>query len=242
MELEHEIVGRVLAAKESSLAADALVRDYLPFIRSETAKYLRRPALQEDDELSVATMAFHEAVLAYQRHRGAFLKFAARAIRSRLIDHFRAERRHRGHLSLQETGEEDDRTLAETLDVGTDPIGAHTERTAARQEIGHFSLTLSKFGLSLTDIADNCPKQARTRAACRRCLEYARQNPAVLAAVERTGRLPVTELAAEANVERKTLERHRSYILALLLAYTNGFEIIRGHLGQLAIEKGGGAS
>ena len=28
-------------------------------------------------------------------------------------------------------------------------------------------------------------------------------------------------------------------MMALLLAYTNGFEIIRGHLGQMAIVKGG---
>ena len=36
-----------------------------------------------------------------------------------------------------------------------------------------------------------------------------------------------------ANVDRKTLERHRRYLVAILLAYTNGFEIIRGHLKMI---------
>ena len=54
-----------------------------------------------------------------------------------------------------------------------------------------------------------------------------------------SGKLPITQLAAGANVERKTLERHRKYMMAVLLAYTNGFEIIRGHLGQMALVKGG---
>jgi RNA polymerase sigma factor len=43
-------------------------------------------------------------------------------------------------------------------------------------------------------------------------------------------------LSELSGVERKTLERHRRYLVAILLAYTNGFEIIRRHLGQL---KGG---
>lgn len=238
MNQEHEIVAMVAAARGDSLAADELVRRFLPFIRSETAKVIRRGVSDSDDELSVAMMAFHEAVLAYERLRGAFLPFAARAIRSRIIDFHRREQRHRGQLSLHEKNE-DDRELADTLDVGTDPISERTDRTAARQEIAHFALGLSEFGLSLTDIADNCPKQARTLSACHRALDYARGNPELLEQTVRTKKLPITSLAAGAGVERKTLERHRKYMMALLLAYTNGFEIIRGHLGQMALVKGG---
>lgn len=51
--------------------------------------------------------------------------------------------------------------------------------------------------------------------------------------MEKSGKLPVAELAAGANVERKTLERHRKYLVAMLIAFTNGFEIIRGHLCRL---------
>ena len=238
MNQEHEIVSMVAAAKGDSLAADELVRRFLPFIRSETAKAVRRGVSDSDDEFSIAMMAFHEAVLAYERLRGAFLPFAAKAIRSRIIDFHRREQRHRGQLSLQEKNEED-RELAEALDVGTDPIGDHTDRTAARQEIAHFALGLSEFGLSLTDIADNCPKQTRTLVACHRALEFAKGDPELLEQTVRSGKLPITALAAGSGVERKTLERHRKYMMALILAYTNGFEIIRGHLGQMALVKGG---
>ena len=238
MDHDHEIIALVSAAKGDSLAADELVRKYLPFIRSETAKHIRRGVTDSDDEFSIAMMAFHEAVLAYERLRGAFLPFAAKAIRSRIIDFHRREQRHRGVLSLHEKNE-DDRELADTLDVGTDPIGSHTDRTAARQEIAHFALGLSEFGLSLTDIADNCPKQERTLSACHRALDYAKRNPKLLEQTVRSKKLPITALAAGAGVERKTLERHRKYMMALLLAYTNGFEIIRGHLSQTALVKGG---
>lgn len=239
MNNEHDIVTKVYAAKGDSLAADELVRQYLPFIRAEAAKTLRRGISESDDELSIAMMAFHEAVLAYERLRGAFLPFAAKAIRNRIIDYQRSEQRHRNQLSLDEPGNEDDRTLSETLDTGTDPIGAHTDRTAARQELAHFALGLSEFGLSLTDIADNCPRQERTLRACHRALNWAKADPQLLEQTVRSKKLPITALAAGAGVERKTLERHRKYMMALILAYTNGFEIIRGHLGQMAIVKGG---
>lgn len=239
MNQEHELVALVAAAKGDSLAADELVRKYLPFIRAETVKAVHRGVTDSDDELSIAMMAFHEAVLAYERLRGAFLPFAAKAIRSRIIDYQRRELRHKGQLSLEESSGEDDRELQARLDTGDDPIGHHTDRTAARQELTHFALELSRFGLSLTDIADNCPKQERTLSACHRALRHARENPVLLEQAMSSGKLPITQLAVGANVERKTLERHRKYMMAVLLAYTNGFEIIRGHLGQMALVKGG---
>lgn len=60
MEQEHALVTMVYAAKDDTQAADDLVRQYLPFIRSETAKFLHRmPVEGEDDELSIAMFAFH---------------------------------------------------------------------------------------------------------------------------------------------------------------------------------------
>ncbi len=58
----HQIISRVYKAKEDSHAADELISDYMPFIKSETAKFLNRPPEQSDDELSIAMFAFYEAI------------------------------------------------------------------------------------------------------------------------------------------------------------------------------------
>ena len=43
------------------------------FIRSETVKFLHTaPENGHEDELSIAMLAFYEAVLAYEKSRGAF--------------------------------------------------------------------------------------------------------------------------------------------------------------------------
>ncbi len=232
--MEHEIVRSVAAAQKDAQAADALVRQYLPFIKAETAKFLKRPPMEgQDDELSIAMMAFHEAIGGYSRTRGSFLKYAAMLIRSRLVDYSRREQRHSRVLSLDAPIGKEDATLGETLADDRDPREETALRDATRAEIEELTRQMQEFGVGLSDVADNCPKQQRTLDACRRALEYAKGNPELLEDFLKTKRLPIGQLATGSGVERKTLERHRKYMVALLLIYTNGYEIIRGHLKQV---------
>ena len=136
MSQEHEIITQVYAAKQDNQAADRLIEQYLPFIKSETARYIKKfPRNDWDDELSIAMFAFHQAVLSYERYRGAFLPFAARVIQNGLIDYDRKEQRHRRHLSLDATEDEEDTTLMEKLDTGHDEIGERQFRPPFPGEI-----------------------------------------------------------------------------------------------------------
>ncbi|MFR5601435.1 MAG: sigma-70 family RNA polymerase sigma factor [Lachnospiraceae bacterium] len=231
---EHKIIQQVYEAKESMQAADQLIGAYMPFIKAETAKFLKRPPVEaEDDELSIAMIAFHEAIVGYSRSRGAFLKYASMLIRSRLIDYHRKEQRHRNIISLDVPAGESEVTLGDTLAEEKDRHEEMIVRNATKAEIEELSRQMEDFGISLTDIADNCPKQQRTLDACKKALQYARENPELLDGMLQTKRLPVAQLCEGSGVERKTLERHRKYMVALLLIYTNGYEIIRGHLKQV---------
>lgn len=248
MRREKELLARVRAAKGCARAADELVRDYLPFIKSETAKFMgRSPREGADDELGIAMFAFHEAVLAYDRRRGAFLPLATLSIRNRLVDFRRRERRHEGVDSLDEPRGGDDgdgRALVDELACERaehDELDEVEGRLASRREIAAFARQLEGLGIGLADVAENCPKQARTLEACGRALAFARGDQSLLDRVARTGKLPLAELARGSGVERKTLERHRRYLVALLVAYTNGYEIIRGHLCRMPGQSGGEA-
>ena len=87
------LLQRVTAAKEDLDLADELIRDYLPFIHSECAKFAGKSlSLGKDDELSVGMLAFHEAIRSYSRLKGAFLKYCALLIKNRLIDFARHEK------------------------------------------------------------------------------------------------------------------------------------------------------
>lgn len=238
--MAQEIVARVQMAKGNMAAADDLIRDYLPFIRSETSKALGRiPVVGQDDEVSIAMIAFHESIESYSSAKGSFLSYASVNIRRRLIDYHRKEKRHAGLPSLDTpiAGNED----FTTRDIVKDSSDAYQDmdlRDATKQEIEELVAQLHTFGLTLTDISENCPKQARTLQACQRALQYAKENPALIDELKISKKLPMTKLAAGSGVERKTLERHRKYILVLLLIYSNGYEMIRGHLKQV-LRKGG---
>ena len=87
----HKIVEQVYVAKEDVRAADGLIRAYLPFIKAETAKFLKCPPIEgQDDALSIAMMAFPEASGGYSRIRCPFSNYAAMLIRNR---QFHARRR-----------------------------------------------------------------------------------------------------------------------------------------------------
>jgi len=227
---------RVLRAQQDTQAADRLIEEYTPFIKSETAKFLKAPVTGHEDEYSIALLAFYEAIMAYSEKRGTFPAFAAMHIRSRLIDHYRKERRHKGLTSLEEENEDglspkdtlvDDRAVYEEREL----------REATRQEIAEYASQLAEFGIDLSAVSEQCPRQDRTLAACRELLFYARRYPEIFTELLETHKLPVGKLE-QSGVSRKTIERHRRYIVALLLAYTNGFEMIRGHIACVLKKEG----
>lgn len=232
----HELVEQVYAAKTDTEAADSLIRQYMGFIRAEAAKYLHRAPIEgQDEELSIVLLAFYEAILGYEKNRGAFLAYASRGIRSRLIDYYRKEKRHAEVTSLHEpvSDEKSDTLKIDHLEHPENEIEKSHHRSATRDEIEEFGKQLLEFGISFSDVADNCPRQERTLQACRRVLTAARENPELLNELLRTKKLPIAALSDISRTDKKTMERHRKYLIAILLAFTNGYEIIRGHLYHL---------
>ena len=240
METNHEIVRAVYAARESNEAADDLIRRYIPFIRAEASRFLGRLCTESDDAYSIAMIAFHEAILGYSRERGAFLHYVSLLIRSRLTDEYRREKRHQGVLSLDAPDGEEERTLLEQVADSRDVLEETQNLEATRQEIGELAQVMAQFGVSFADVADCCPKQERTMQTCLRAIYYAMEHRPLLDELLRTKKLPLGELVRGAGCDRKTLERHRKYVLAMLLIQTNGYEIIRGHLRHVW-QKGGAA-
>lgn len=233
----QDLVGHVRAARTDPEAADALIRQYMGFIRAETAKFIKRAPIDgQDEELSIAMLAFYEAILGYEQNRGAFLSYASRGIRNRMIDHYRKEKKHAKVVSLHAPlqDEDDDISKLDRLEDPKNEIEASHRRAAAREEIEEFERQLGEFGITFSEVADNCPRQERTLASCQRVLAAAKLHPEIFDILLESKKLPISSLAEKSRTDKKTLERHRKYLIAVLLAFTNGYEIIRGHLYHLS--------
>lgn len=234
MNEEHSIIQRVYDAKDDMTAADSFISDYISFIKAQVSKLMKRPVnIQQDDEYSVAMIAFHEAINGYSKTRGTFLSYASLLMRNRIIDFWRKNNRHNQVISINAPTSNEDQTIEDSLTDDEDYEENLAIREATKEEIIELSTQLRAFDVSLTDIADNSPKQERTLAACKRVVAYVKEDAELMEDFLRTKRLPLKKLTDGSKVARKTIERHRKYIIGLLLIYTNGYEIIRGHLAEV---------
>lgn len=237
MHTEHQIIKSVYEAKSDSAKADDLISAYLPFIRAEASKNMSRLCTEHDDEYSIAMMAFYEAIMGYDKSRGAFLNYAALLIKSRIFDFNRKELRHKGIVSIYEKDANTEQTIADTIPDATDYYEQTINREAISVEIGELSKLLKEYDITFSDVADNCPKQSRSIERCKKAIVFAVNNQNVINELKRTKRIPLAEIVSGSGADRKTLERHRKYLVAMLLIKANRFENIYEFLHNIYEEK-----
>ena len=234
------LLNQIEAARLDVSVADEFISSYLPFIKSETSKFIKRAPIEgQDDELGIAMFAFYESILSYEQSKGAFFSLAAMHIKHRLIDFYRKENRHNNIISLDapSVSGDDSSAIMDDIADSSDDIAYVTERNASQAEIEKYTAELSMFGISLSEVAETCPKQERTLLSCLKVLNTAKQHPELIDIMLSTNKLPISKLSSYSNVDSKILERHRRYIIAIILAYTNGFDLIREHINALRTER-----
>ncbi|MHB1426330.1 MAG: RNA polymerase sigma-I factor [Gemmataceae bacterium] len=213
-----------------SAAREQLIQDFTPFVlkvASQAAgRYLRPGA---DDEISVALLAFNQAIDDYQSGRGAFVSFAQTVIKRRLIDYWR--RRPDGReMVLTDLEEADDEGHVSTpvLDrVAQATWQMQQEEEQRRHEIEEYQDVLREYGIRLEDLVKTCPKHrdARERAiaAARQLAEDNEMRQHLVTRKE----LPIKQLGSLAWASRKTLERHRKYIIAVAVILLHDWPHLR---------------
>ena len=85
MNLEEKVL---LAQKDGNFRND-IIKEYNNFILSCAKKTVGGYVSDQDDEMSVAMIAFDEAITKYDSSKGSFINFAGIIIKNRLIDFMR---------------------------------------------------------------------------------------------------------------------------------------------------------
>ncbi len=220
-------------------ARNRLLEAYIPFVLRVASKVAHRYVNREmDDEYSVALMAMNEAIDGYDLARSShFLSFAETIMRRRLVDYFRSQQNHMRSIPWTEfeTSDEDDNGVVNYMEVRTS-LAAHVqaeEVAARRQDIIEYSDLLTHYGLSLLELTESSPKHADAR---RNAIEVARlvaSDEVLLKYVLEKKALPLKELEKRVSVSRKTLERQRKYILAVVLLFSGDFEHLKSYVSEV---------
>ncbi len=225
------VEGRVARARDGdSQAREDLIRDYTPFIlKTASAAARRYLTVGKDDEVSVALLAFNEAINAYSSPKPGFLAFAATVIRRRLIDYYRREGR-RDEVPFS--------SVAPVEDSEDWPMDAEVSRTydldgwskvlERRDDIERWEQALSRFRLSLKDVVRSTPKHIDARQRAMGIGNVLATNRDLRDKFLAERKLPILDILAvlpdDLKVSKKTLERQRAYItaIALILAHDLG--------------------
>ncbi|MBX6350838.1 MAG: RNA polymerase sigma-I factor [Clostridia bacterium] len=228
---------RLLRARAGDAEArEELIAAYTPFVLRVAARAAGRFLVPgRDDEVSVALVAFNEAIDRYDDEAGAaFLTFAEMVIRRRLADHYRRARRVR-EVPLGEFEAEDEEGEAFNPAEVEAALRAHARREeeeARRADVLRFRALLAEYGLSLEDLVRESPRHEDARRRAMRVAKVVAETPAFASYLRRRKALPLAELARVPGigVGRKTLERQRRYIVAIALVLMEGLDSLREYV------------
>ena len=224
----EELTQRIERAKTDGQELDRLVSDYLPFIKKEIGNF-GAAALEYDDKLSLGMLVFMNCVKQYDKQRGGFLSYTSLCLRNRLTDEARKLGKTQGNtLPLSADDGEPTTTLEEKLSLAA--YDRQLEQQALQEEIAELGAQLAVYGLSFPELAEICPRQTRSRALCARLARSVLEDGEMLAAFQARGRLPQKELARQAGVSEKSIEKYRRYIVALLVILQGNYPGIGAYI------------
>jgi RNA polymerase sigma factor len=232
--LQRQLMEQVRLARTDKHALNTLLHNYVPFIKKCVSGVFFK-GQSKADNLTDAMLAFAHSVQTYNEEHGAFIQYAATVIRNRLIDNARKELavQKRMFLPTAMTGEKDPVWEA---GISLQAFNRAEEERNLRLEIEAVNDEFSQWGFSWATLLKKCPKQARSRAVCQRVVETLRESPGLLADTITNRQLPVTRLAE--IFPRKTLEKYRHYIVALIILSQGDYPYVYSFIPQSFEEAG----
>jgi RNA polymerase sigma factor len=218
-------------------ARNKLISSYIPFVLRIASQTTHRYIDQHrDDEFSIALSAFNEAIDRFDLEREAsFLSFAETVIRRRLIDFFRSRQRDRAQLPWSEfdvLDDEDNVTNYAEVSTSLAMHQRHEESTLRQMEIEEFQKCLQEYDLSFAELVRISPKHEDARQNAFHIGRIIAADSELREFVKRRKSLPLKALEGKVPVSRKTMERQRKYILAIVLLLQGDFPTIQSFLEE----------
>lgn len=226
--MAHATDQEILYAAEHDEAMTALVNKYHLFIIRSASATCRKFVTKHDDEYAIALKAFCDAVKHFDPTEGvSFEAYAKLIMKNRVIDYLKSENRHKGHLSLEEEME-NGRDMANDAEREDEVL-----QSDAALEISRLSEIIRPYGIAFSDLPDVSPKHQKTREDCAAAVVFLIKNPNLVADMRRTRGLPIKILQEKCGIPRKTLERHRKYIVTATEVCLGDFPVIAEYLKHM---------
>lgn len=223
--------GRLVAEAQSGQteAREKLIQENITFIKKIVSKNITGyEEIDSRDEYSVGMIAFNEAIDSYKPGLRSFHSFAADVIRKRIIDFYRSRSSYLArNLYVLDAGNFH-AAVAE---------GSPTDQVHTRLEMELFIKKLSEYNIGLRNLLEETPRHMDSRILCLRMARIIVGEPDLRRHFLKYRTIPQKLLLQKMAINRKTVERHRRYIIAICLALLSDLETIKEYVENLC--KGG---
>lgn len=228
----NELAQKAKAGDEEVLSDLLFV--FTPFIKKTASFICKRPIDEHDEEFSIAMNGFHEAVMAFDSSKDASIQtFAHLIIKRRMVDFIRKEATRNEKVLLMQASEEEAATSEQHFLLDKQSINTYIEeqRTATRrEELIRYGELLVAFNLSFEQLTIVAPKHADARKTAFQIAQIVAETEEFYNHLMKTKQLPLKEIEAIVEVSRKTLDRHRKYIIAVTLLLNSDFVYIKEYV------------
>lgn len=202
----------------NTLVREEFIESHKPFIMKTSSNLCKHYLTWgQDDELSVALLAFNEAIDKFEPDKGAsFYGFAKTVITRRLIDYFRKESNHQ-LLSLSPLESDGDTIYNYDSEVSLKMYTEDEQNFDFAVTVKSYVQVLAEYKITLEDLVKVSPKHRDSKATLYKVAQELCSQIDLLQYLTKNKCLPLKELERLTGIKRKVLERGRKYLIATVL-------------------------
>lgn len=224
----------------NKLLEEELINEYKPFIikvvSKTTGKYFD---MENSEEFSIGLIAFNEAIECYnERKNPNFLSFAEMVIKRRVIDYIRSNCKNNKvyPFTYFDSDVNENRNSFEEKYLKVD-ASFQLDNIETKEEIALFTKKLSEFGIRLEDLVKSAPKHMDSKRLAIKIARVLAENKELFDKLVKKKNIPMVDLMKQVNVNPKTIERNRKFIIAVCLILNGNLDVLQGYVKN--VEKGG---
>lgn len=237
----NELSNNALIAKQDDSIRQRFIAESQDLILRLAYKACGTYVTTSDDNYSIALIAYNEAIDSYDESKGNFTSFAYLVIKRRLTDEYRRQKGElpvspasfEGQTSKDELESLDNSVAIKMNDLSSEKHYEIDRQESLKEEILAASELISYYGFSFYDLADYSPKSKATKAACKDAVICILRPGDLYDKMKESKLLPIKEIEDKAGIKRKTLERHRKYIMAVAELLHGDFPHLSDYLSDI---------
>jgi len=215
--------------KQNETMRNDFISQYKPFIASFTSECAHRYVTYGvDEELSIALMAFNEAIDRFNG-KGNFLLYAKMVIKARLLDYFKSSLYRENKKSFGLYNEEEDE-IDELKEDAIQRYADSYEQSIRIAEINELNEKLQAFSITFQDLVKSPPKHLITRHYVNNAIQKILERPELVEKIMNDHSLPLKEIEKNFLIPRKKIESYRKYIIAGIILADSDLETLKEYL------------